>query len=142
MNILIHRYYGDSQITKSYFSIEGTPFQSEAREPTFRNYSESFPGCSRYCLPVGTWKAKIRPSIYSPMTLTLQSCPGHRSSKVIFSYLHQTDAGNIVIGKANPEDPPEERQIEKSHETFLEFEQLMYRAFANEEEITVTVINP
>ena len=142
MNIQIHRYYGDHTVTKSHMTIEGTTFHCETREPTFHNYKETFAGCSRYCLPQGTWKAKTKPSIYSPMTLTLQSCPGHRAAKIIFSDLHQTDTGNIVIGQSDNQDPPETRQIEKSRETFTTFEQLMYRAFANEEEINVTITNP
>lgn len=142
MTIHITRYYGDSTITKSYFSIEGTPFQCEAREPAYRDYTESFTGCSRYCLPTGQWKAHIKSSTYSPMTLILQPCPGHRSAKVIYSYLKQADTGNIVIGRANPQDEPEYRQIEQSHETFLQLEKLLYEAYGRDEEIIVKIENP
>ena len=141
MKINIDRYYGDDTVTKSHLSIEGTSFHCEAREPAYRDYTESFTGCSRHCLPRGQWKAHIKPSAYSPMTLTIQPCPGHRAAKFIHSDLCPVVPGNIVVGQSDEHQPPEKRQLERSQETFRQLEQLTYQAFANEEEISVTISN-
>ena len=49
----------------------------EARECSYVEYTETFPGASRCCLPVGRWRMKVGQSPYGVMGLRVpKSSPG------------------------------------------------------------------
>ena len=76
MVIRLKRYYGDHAITKSVMEVwldgEAEPrMVCEAREPAYVEYTETFPGASRCCLPVGRWRMKVGQSERSFILLPL-----------------------------------------------------------------------
>lgn len=143
MKIHLTRYYGDPSVTKSHMTIEGTTFHCETREPAYRDYTQSFPGASKFCLPRGTFRCKPMPTELSPLTLTVMKAPAHRSCRFVHDPFAQARHNSITLGQPiNPADPPETREIDQSQETFLQLEQLIYRAYEAEEEITLSITNP
>ena len=142
MKIYMQRYYGDEVVTKSRVTIEGTDFRCEAREPAFRDYSETFPGASKFCLPVGEFLCKPIATELSPMTLTVMKAPAHRSCRFIHDLLCMPHVGNIVLGMVEDEqDEPEHREMKDSQETWERFQVHVYEAFQREEEIMVKISN-
>ena len=104
MTIKLHRYYGDAEITKSVMEVfmdgeEAPRMVCEAREVAFKDYTETFPGASRYCLPVGRWRMKVGRSPYSPMGLRVPRCPGHRQVFIGHKWARQWMEGEVLIGE-------------------------------------------
>ena len=141
MKIRMTRYYGDGKVTKSVVEIDGTDFSCEAREPSFKDYTASFPGCSQYCLPVGEFLCKPMATEQSPMALTVMKAAGHRSCRFVYDVIHQTRMNSVVLGMADRNIPPEEREITDSTDTFEAFQQYVYHAYAQEEEMRLEIKN-
>lgn len=141
MKIRMRRYYGDGAVTKSQVWIEGTDFRCEAREPAFRDYSESFPGASKFCLPRGEFACKPMATEISPMTLTVMKAPAHRSCRFIYDPLHQTRANAVVLGEADEAVPAPEREVSRSKETFERLQRHVYRAYAQQETVWLAIEN-
>ena len=143
MVIKLHRYYGDAGVTKSVMEVwldgEQEPrLVCEAREPRFREYRETFPGASRYCLPVGRWRLKPGCSEFGTMTLRVVRCPGHRCVLLGWDAFRQSREGMVLMGVAvNPEAPAEERFIDGGMEVYEQLERLVYEAFGKGEEFWV-----
>ena len=156
MEIKLKRYYGDEEVTKSVMEVfldgEDTPrLTCEAREPQFRDYTEKFPGASRYCLPVGRWKLKVGHSPYSPMGLRVARCPGHRQVFIGHRWDRQWFEGEVLIGEpqsficteeeGDDEDEKRSRRIVDGEEVFQKLDALVYEAFGNGEEMWMEIHN-
>ena len=163
MVIKLHRYYGDAEITKSVMEVfmdgEAEPrLVCEAREVAFKDYTETFPGASRYCLPVGRWRMKVGKSPYGPIGLRVPRCPGHRQVFIGHRWSRQCFEGEVLIGA--PSDSPQrgekpcgemvdeeklremkERRIENGEEVFQKLDVLVYEAFGKGEEFWVEIEN-
>ena len=157
MVIKLHRYYGDAEITKSVMEVfmdgEAEPrLVCEAREVAFRDYTETFPGASRYCLPVGRWRMKVGKSPYSPMGLRVPRCPGHRQVFIGHRWSRQCFEGEVLIGAPRPpkgegcrdvwemdDEEMKERRIENGEEVFQKLDVLVYEAFGREEEFFIEI---
>ena len=153
MTIKLHRYYGDAEITKSVMEVfmdgEAEPrLVCEAREVAFRDYTETFPGASRYCLPVGRWRMKAGQSPYGPMGLRVPKCPGHRQVFIGHKWARQCFEGEVLIGEPvrsegaeSPEEEMRERRIENGEEVFQKLDVLVYEAFGRGEEFWMEIEN-
>lgn len=146
MHINITRYYGDQKSAKSRMTVteqltHKVLLECEAREAAFCDYATPFKGCSQYCLPTGTFTARIKSTDISPMTVVLTNAPGHKACRIGWSAMHQSRSNEILIGMSNDYPKPKWRQIINQQDTFLLFEKLCYDAFYSKEEITVTVTN-
>ncbi|MBQ0022145.1 MAG: hypothetical protein KBT29_02785 [Prevotellaceae bacterium] len=137
MKILIQRYYGDDKVTKSRLSVEGTDFECEARETRYADYKEKFPGCSQYCLAEGTFKGKIMATEFSAMTLVVVSSPGHRSTKIKFDLLRQTEQNAILVGESDGDPLDEYREMVNQEKIYRELEKMIYGAYRKKEEIEI-----
>ena len=148
------RYYGDEEVTKSVMEVfldgEDTPrLTCEAREPQFRDYTEAFPGASRYCLPVGRWRMKVGHSPYSPMGLRVAKCPGHRQVFIGHRWDRQWFEGEVLVGEPVPHfytdeegnevEYPPKRRIRDGEEVFQKLDALVYEAFGNGEEMWMEI---
>ena len=71
----------------------------EARECSYVEYTETFPGASRCCLPVGRWRMKVGQSPYGVMGLRVPKCPGHRQVFVGHRWSRQCFEGEVLIGE-------------------------------------------
>ena len=147
MVIKLRRYYGDEQVTKSVMEVfledeEKPHLKCEAREARFREYRETFPGASRYCLPVGRWRLKPGCSEFGTMTLRVTRCPGHRCVLLGWDAFRQWREGMVCMGVAvSQEAPAEERLIEGGMEVYGRLERLVYEAFGKGEEMWVEISN-
>lgn len=145
MNIIINRRYGDDTVTKSLVRVESEEgkvlMECEAREPRFADYSEAFPGCSKYCLAVGTFECKVKATEQSAMQVIVPRSPGHRSTRIGWDPWKQQSMNMILLGMGDAEMLPEYHKIRLQQETFRRFERLVYRAFTAEERIRLTVVN-
>ena len=139
MRINITRYYGDDTVTKSRLSVEGTDFECEARETRYADYKEKFPGCSQYCLAEGTFKGKIMATDFSAMTLVVVSSPGHRSTKIKFDLLRQTEQNAILVGESDGDPLDEYREMVNQEKIYRELEKMIYGAYARKEEIVIQI---
>ena len=162
MVIKLKRYYGDAEVTKSVMEVwldgEQEPrLVCEARETAYVNYAETFPGASRYCLPVGRWKMKAGGSPYSPMGLRVPRCPGHRQVFVGWKWARQWMEGEVLIGESQvplccpeggmkpcgqDEEEMRQRRIENGEEVFGRLDALVYEAFGKGEEMWLEVEDP
>jgi len=145
MNIILTRQYGDERVTKSLVRVEDEAgkvlMECEAREPRFADYEEAFPGCAKYCLAVGTYECKVKATELSPMTVIVPRSPGHRSTRIGWDPWKQTSMNTILLGMADESTLALEYQkIKLQQETFQKFEELVYRAYVNEEGIRLTVV--
>ena len=154
MVIKLHRYYGDEDITKSVMEVflEGDTeprMVCEAREAAYKDYTESFPGASRYCLPVGRWPLKVGGSPYGPMGLRVPKCPGHRQVFIGWKWSRQCLEGEVLIGEpvfhyymdenGQEVEYPKKRRMENGEETFRKLDKLVYEAFGKEEEFILQI---
>ena len=154
MVIKLHRYYGDEDITKSVMEVflEGDSeprMVCEAREAAYRDYTESFPGASRYCLPVGRWPLKVGKSPYGPMGLRVPKCPGHRQVFIGWKWSRQCLEGEVLIGEpvfhyytdenGQEVEYPKKRRMENGEEVFRKLDKLVYEAFGKEEEFILQI---
>lgn len=131
MEILIRRYYGNETETKSTMRVSRNgqcELACEAREPQFASYREAFPGCSRCCVAEGTYRGTLKPTEFSPLTLTFQS-PGHKGTRVCWTDMAQHQMNRILIGESDGDEIPEERQITNQRQTYEKLQQLLYQAF-------------
>ena len=156
MEIRLKRYYGDASVTKSVTEVwmdgEDEPrLVCEAREPEFREYSEAFPGASRFCLPVGRWKLAVGGGPYSPMGVRVARCPGHR--QVYFGYgLRECEPDRVLVGwpvfhyytdevTGERVEYPPKRRMRDGEEVFEQLDKLVYEAYGREEEMWVIIDN-
>ena len=152
MVIKLHRYYGDGTITKSVMEVfldgEVKPrLVCEAREAAYKDYKESFPGVSAYCLPVGRWRLVCGHSPYSPMGLRVARCPGHRQVYIGHKWGRQYTEGEVLIGM--PMMPAEHDEdwvhadcmIDNGEETYQKLERLVYEAYCRGEEFFIQIEN-
>mgnify|MGYP007056170643 CR=1 FL=1 len=145
MKIILDRYYGDRSVTKSTMAVvmaDGTVgLECEAREPRFDRYREAFPGCSQSCLAEGRFTCKPRPSLWSPMTLTVLRSPGHWCCRFGWDELLPTRPNTVLVGVADGTEPPESRNIFSQRETFAHLTELVYRAYVTGEPMVLAVRN-
>lgn len=163
MLLKLERYYGDSQVTKSVMKVwmegeEEPRMVCEAREPKFKDYTESFAGASQFCLPCGKWQMKAGNSPYGMMGLRVPKCAGHRQVFMGHKWSRQWMEGEILIGKPvmprewNSEewgnDPTareawenKHRRIEDGEEVYRELTQLVYEAYRKDEEFWMEIEN-
>lgn len=156
MVIKLHRYYGDSEVTKSVMEVwmdgeEEPRLVCEAREVAYRDYMETFPGASRYCLPVGRWRLKVGKSPYGPMGLRVPRCPGHRQVFIGHRWARQCFEGEVLIGEpvyhyetdenGLEVECPQKRRIENGEEVYKKLDKLVYEAFGKGEEFVMEIEN-
>lgn len=145
MKLILERYFGSNSITKSVLTVMSEKgkvlMKCEAREPRFRNYTETFAGCSVYCLAEGTFSCKPISTVQSPMTLTIVKSPGHRCCRFGWDDFEQSRINFIYVGEADESIPTETRQIHNQRETFDRLTKWVYRAYDFEEPITLTIKN-
>ena len=156
MVIKLHRYYGDAEVTKSVMEVwmdgEGAPrMVCEAREAAWRDYRESFPGASRFCLPAGRWRMAVGRSPYGAMGLRVPRCPGHRQVFIGHRWARQVFEGEILVGEpvfhyytdelGNEVEYPKKRRIENGEDTFRKLEALVYEAYGKQEGFWIEIEN-
>lgn len=146
MDIIVERYYGDENVTKSHFRVESEQgeclLRCECREVMFANYQEAFEGCSKCCLAEGVWECRIKATLLSAMTVSIFRSPGHRSTNILWDERRQAKANTILIGQGDGEPEAEWRRMKNQQEMFGRFERLVYQAYAAGEKIMLRVINP
>ncbi len=147
MKIILKRYYGDEQVTKStmlvYMGEAKMPaLVCEARESAYRKYSEKFAGCSQFCLPEGVeLTGRVRATLYSPMTVAVGRHPHNCKTLIVGESLHQHSIGKVLIGQGDACVPPEERMLTRQSETAVAFTKLVYEAYAMCESIALVADN-
>ena len=145
MKIILRRLYGDDRVTKSQMTVESDGgevlMQCEAHEPRYADYTEVFPGCSRYCLAVGTWPCRVKATAQSAMTVIVPRSPGHRSTCIGWDEWKQWSQNVILIGMGDEETDIQYRRLREQKETFRRFERLVYRAYTAEEKIIISIKN-
>jgi hypothetical protein len=150
MTIKLHRYYGDDFITKSVMEVwmdgeEEPRMVCEAREAAYRDYTETFPGASQYCLPVGRWRLKVGGSPYGPMGLRVPKCPGHRQVFIGWKWSRQCFEGEVLIGEPvmpaehEGEWSHEDCRIDNGEETFRKLDKLVYEAYGKGEAFEILI---
>lgn len=140
MKITIERYYGDASITLGTLRVEGTSFVCMTAEPRYRDYSEAFPGCSAYCLPTGVHACKLVCSEYSPMTLAVAKCAGHRCTLFGWHPYKNVRVNTIMVGAVVDEYDTDE-PLKDSEKTFQKLNRLVYEAFCRGDKIEVSFLN-
>ena len=145
MKIILSRYWGDAMQTKSrmkFVDARGkTQLECEAREPAFADFTETFRGCSHYCLPAGVFECKVVPTEFSPTTLMVQKAPGHRSCTIAWSDVKQVMSNSVLVGQSDGEENPEWRRMEQQEETFCILDELVRWAYVANEKIVLHVEN-
>ena len=156
MKIKLKRYYGDAEVTKSvmevYMDGEAEPrMVCEAREVTYRDYTESFPGASRHCLPVGRWMMRVGRSPYGVMGLRVARCPGHRQVYIGHKWSRQCFEGEILVGEpvfhyytddeGQEVEYPPKRRIANGEEVFAKLDALVYEAWSRGEDFFIEIDN-
>ena len=143
MHILLNRYYGNPNITKSTFTatIDGkTVLECEARESAYCDYSAPFPRHSFFCLPTGTHRCFITSSAGNRFCLRVAGVSGHRGTKI---YIENSAAQHhikaVLLGYADPEVKPKWRRLIKQDELRERFTELLSRQIG--EEISLEVRN-
>ena len=131
MHLQLLRYHQTARMARGILSIDGQPF-CETREPIDRLASASM-------LPTGDYQCRCTASSLSPMTLKV--CRRRGQSLVFFGwdFFRPCQSGMISLGQADPNEPPEERELTRQQETFDAFTQRVYAAYAQNEEITLTI---
>ena len=160
MVIRLKRYYGDHAVTKSVMEVwmdgELEPrMVCEARECSYVEYTETFPGASRCCLPVGRWRMKVGQSPYGVMGLRVPKCPGHRQVFVGHRWSRQCFEGEVLIGEStdNGQQTTDggEQTTDNGQQTtdgrivngdvvYARLERLVYEAYGKGEEFWMEVI--
>lgn len=142
MNLLLTRYYGDANITKSKLTIsigDNTLMECEAREFAYRDYTEIFPQCSFHCLPTGVYHCVISSHEDNPSCLRILDAPGHRGAKMYIDARHEKKAKDVLLGFANPNVAPKNRRLERLEEARTQFLGVLYRHWG--EQYTLTIDN-
>ena len=149
MVIRLKRYYGDHAVTKSVMEVwmdgELEPrMVCEARECSYVEYTETFPGASRCCLPVGRWRMKVGQSPYGVMGLRVPKCPGHRQVFVGHRWSRQCFEGEVLIGESTDNGRRTtdggECRIVNGDVVYARLERLVYEAYGKGEEFWMEVI--
>ena len=127
----------------------------EARECSYVEYTETFPGASRCCLPVGRWRMKVGQSPYGVMGLRVPKCPGHRQVFVGHRWSRQCFEGEVLIGESTDNgqqttDGGEQTtdggrrtrdgRIVNGDVVYARLERLVYEAYGKGEEFWMEVI--
>lgn len=110
----------------------------EARECSYVEYTETFPGASRCCLPVGRWRMKVGQSPYGVMGLRVPKCPGHRQVFVGHRWSRQCFEGEVLIG----ETADNGERIANGDVVYARLERLVYEAYGKGEEFWMEVYSP
>ena len=131
MLLTLTRYHLTPRMARGTLSIDGKPF-CETREPIDRLPSASM-------IPTGEYKCRCAASPLSPMTLKVCRCRGRNLVFFGWDLFRPCQAGMISLGQADPDEPPEERELTRQQETFEAFTQRVYAAYAQNEEITLTI---
>lgn len=146
MKILIDRYYGDNRVTKSRFYVlresGEIAFEGEAREASYSDYHEKFPGCMNYCVASGkNFRVDIGGTTYSPMTFKLVKIPGRLSCCITFDDTHEHIYKHINVGYADQQKPILTRKLKNIEKAKEVVTRLAYEAFALGETVTCDVTN-
>ena len=116
----------------------------EARECSYVEYTETFPGASRCCLPVGRWRMKVGQSPYGVMGLRVPKCPGHRQVFVGHRWSRQCFEGEVLIGESTDNGRRTtdggECRIVNGDVVYARLERLVYEAYGKGEEFWMEVI--
>ena len=123
----------------------------EARECSYVEYTETFPGASRCCLPVGRWRMKVGQSPYGVMGLRVPKCPGHRQVFVGHRWSRQCFEGEVLIGETTDNgqqttDNGEQTtdgggcRIVNGDVVYARLERLVYEAYGKGEEFWMEVL--
>lgn len=123
----------------------------EARECSYVEYTETFPGASRCCLPVGRWRMKVGQSPYGVMGLRVPKCPGHRQVFVGHRWSRQCFEGEVLIGETadngqQTTDGGEQTtdgggcRIVNGDVVYARLERLVYEAYGKGEEFWMEVL--
>lgn len=120
------RIYGDANRTVSRLTIEGTDFECQAEELRYADYSEKFPGCSAFCLPAGVHECVCRSTEFSPLTLMVRKCAGHRCTPVGWSERKRRMVNAVIV---------------ESRAKFDEMQRYVYSAYCREEDLTLEIVN-
>jgi len=146
MTISLDRYYGSDKVTKSVVEVTmagstDVVLKCEAREPMFRDYSEKFPGCSKYCLACGQYECKVVSTDLSPMTLTVVKSPGHRCCRIFYDEYQQVHTNQILLGQSDGEEDLQWRDLVDQEATYEKMDKLVYDCFVRGERIVVCISN-
>ena len=113
----------------------------EARECSYVEYTETFPGASRCCLPVGRWRMKVGQSPYGVMGLRVPKCPGHRQVFVGHRWSRQCFEGEVLIGEtADNGQQTTDGRIVNGDVVYARLERLVYEAYGKGEEFWMEVL--
>lgn len=144
MKITLTRYHQSATLTRSRFTaqLDTDPtarLVCEAREP-----GNQVPSIGQWThiphpIPTGVHRCAITTSDVSPMTVKVCQRRGTYRTIIGFDPIRQWRANMIILGQADPTEPPEERTLDRQQETFNAFTALVYRAFAHGETISIDV---
>ena len=132
MHIQLIRYYQTPDETKSRMLVDGEPF-GEARE------TGTMAATLPHRLDTGAYTCRCAPSEFSPMTLRVVRTAGYRLMQFAWDPLRQHRAGYILVGQGNQSRPPEKRRLTLQQMTFELLTQRLYRAYAQGEDVTLTI---
>ena len=150
------REFGDEKMTcsklqvftnKQWHMLDKPAFECDANEEKYRDYSEKFPKCSDFCLPEGTYPVKLKPTVYSGMTISVTHCPGHNSTQIVaIPSTVKVSHGYVLIGERDEEcEFPEDwhdSYLENSKEVFAKLNDLVYKhALLEANKIVISNIN-
>lgn len=141
MRLILTRFYGDDRITLGTLRVEGSDFECMAAEPRHREYSEAFPGCSAYCLPVGVHECKLVCSEYSPLTLAVAKCAGHRKTLFGWHPFRNVRTNTVLVGAVVDEYDTDE-PLRDSERVYKRLSEMVYAAFCKGEKIVVEIKGP
>lgn len=144
MKIKITRYYGDNKVTKSLMQVymagnEVPALTCEAREPKFCSYSETFPGWTSYCMPMGVMYARIRPTEVSPLTIALGPSPRRCKTLIAWNANNKVSMQRIMVGEADENVLAERRMLVNQERTFERLTELARRAYVLKEDVVVEI---
>lgn len=131
MTLHLIRYLITPSLVKGRLLIDGSPF-CETREPG------TLSGANAH-LPTGTYTCRCAATRFSPMTLRV--CRRRGQHTMLFGYdpLRQHLGGAILVGMGNDDEPPELRQLVHQQDTFAQLTRHIYRAYAEDEDISLRI---
>ena len=141
MKLLLKRYFGGNEVTKSYLKVwvDGKlVLELEARELAYKSYSKKFAGSTCFCIPSGTFCMKARSTKFGLMTLRTQRIPCHSDVVVGWNDSDQPERNAIIVGMSDGEPDPMMRGIVKSRQAFEMLTPYVYQTFGQDVTLTVT----
>ncbi len=138
MKIIISRYYGDGNVTKSTVTALGNEgqvlWQGEAREPQYKDYGndDKVNGCTYMCAPKGEYACKISSTESNALCVRPLGMKGHRGCLLYFDSRNRIKLGHILMGYADEDCPAEMRNLIRVEEAKEVFIALLYQQICNE----------